>query len=220
MKINILFAVIGVSLSTQLLAGLPPVAIVEDIQADGSTLSFMDYVNEGRVIQLGKQGKVTLGYLNSCRRETITGGTVKVGARKSDVKDGSVLGEVVECDGGDAKLTGQQAATSGALAFRGSAPKKQQVGLARAELTIYGTAPVVRLKQANLDITIERVDKRSKSYQYHVNGKHIDLADKRLSLELGGIYRISANNGTSKTFKIDKYAEMGKISIVSRLIDL
>ena len=219
MKINVFIAIIGISLSTQVLAGLSPVAIVEDIQADGSKLSFMDYVTEGRVIQLGKHGKVTLGYLNSCRRETITGGTVKVGARKSDVKDGSVLGEVVECDGGDANLSGQQAATSGALAFRGAAPK-QKIGLAKAELTIYGTAPVVRLKQSNTEITIERVDKRSKTYRYHIPGKYIDLADKRLSLELGGIYRIRAHNGASKTFKIDKYAEMGKISIVSRLIDL
>jgi len=218
MKFNTIIAAISLLTSVNAMAGLQPVAIIEDIQADGSKLSFMDYVNEGRVIKLGSNGKLVLGYLNSCRRETITGGTVTIGSLQSNVDKGQLLREDVECDGGNAELSGQQAATSGALAFRGSA--KAKVGLANADLTIYGTAPVIRVKQANTDITIERMDKRSKRHTYHLKTRHIDLADKKVSLELGGLYRVTVKNGASKTFKVDKYAEMGKISIVSRLIDL
>jgi len=218
MKISTIIGALSLLFSVNAMAGLPPVAIIEDIQTDKSKLSFMDYVTEGRVIQLGSNGKLIIGYLNSCRRETITGGTVTVGSSQSKVDKGQLLREDVECDGGNADLSGQQAATSGALAFRGSA--KAKVGLAKADLTIYGTAPVIRVKQSNADITIERMDKRSKRYAYHLDTKHIDLADKKVSLALGGLYRISIKGGGSKTFKVDKYAEMGKISIVSRLIDL
>lgn len=218
MKINMIIATVTLLISFNAIAGLPPVAIIEDIQASGSKLSFMDYVNEGHVIKLGNNGKLVIGYLNSCRRETITGGTVTVGPLQSRVHKGQLLREDVECDGGNANLTGQQAATSGALAFRGST--KTNVGIGKAELTIYGTAPVIRLQQPNADITIERMDHRSKQYSYHLKDKHIDLADEKLSLALGGLYRISVKGGNSKTFKVDKYAEVGKISIVSRLIDL
>jgi len=218
MKISAIFASIGLLISLNAHAGLAPVAIIEDIEATGSKLSFMDYVNEGEVIKLGGAGKLVIGYMNSCRRETITGGTVTVGALQSKVNQGQLLREDVECDGGNAKLSGQQAATSGALAFRGS--PKSKVGIGKADITIYGTAPVVRVKRANTDITIERMDQQSKIYSYHIKGRHIDLADKKLSLPLGGVYRISVQGGNSKTFKVDKYAEMGKISIVSRLIDL
>jgi len=218
MKLSAIITVISLIISINAMAGLPPVAIIEDIQAKGSKLSFMDYVNEGRVIQLGSKGKLIIGYLHSCRRETITGGTVTIGSMQSRVDKGELLREDVECDGGNAKLSGQQAATSGALAFRGS--PKAKVGIGKADLTIYGTAPVIRTSQANASITIERMDKRSQRLSYQVKANHIDLADHKVSLVNGGLYRITVKNGASKTFKVDKYAETGKISIVSRLIDL
>jgi len=218
MKLNAIIAVTVLFTSMNTQASLPPAAIIENIEANDSSLSFMDYVTEGRVIKLGDAGKLTIGYLNSCIRETITGGTVVVGKKQSQITKGQLLREDVECDGGNAKLTGQQAATSGALAFRGT--PKSNIGVRKVDLTIYGTAPVIRTKQENADITIERIDQQSKLYTYQLKGKHIDLADKKLSLSLGGTYRIEVKNGNSKTFRVDKYAEVGKISIVSRLIDL
>ena len=218
MKIKNILASISLLISFSAHADLPPVAIIEDIEANGATLSFMDYVSEGQIIQLGKTGKLVIGYLNSCRRETITGGTVIIGSLQSKVNKGQLLREDVECNGGNATLSGQQAATSGALAFRGSG--KAKVGISNADLTIFGTAPVIRTTRTNTDITIERMDQREKPYTYHIRGAHIDLADEKLSLSLGGTYRINITDGNSKTFKVNKYAEMGKISIVSRLIDL
>jgi len=218
MKTKVFFALLGLSITMNAHAGLSPVAIIEDINAKESTLSFMDYVNEGQVIKLGTSGKLVIGYLNSCQRETITGGTVTIGAEKSKVSKGQLLSEDVECDGGNASLSGQQAATSGALAFRGTT--KSKIGIRKPDLTIYGTAPVVRTKNIGAEISIERVDKKGKTHTYRLKGKHIDLADKKLSLSLGGTYRIEVKGGDSKTFLVDKYAESGKISVVSRLIDL
>lgn len=217
MNMKLIFATTGLLYSASTLAS-GPVAIIEDIQGADSKLGFMDYVAKGEVINLGASGKLVLGYMNSCRRETITGGKVTVGDKASQVDKGQVLSEDVECDGGNAKLAGQVAVTSGALAFRGAA--KPNVGVRKADLTIFGTAPVVRLANADQKITIERMDEKGKTHYYNVKGKHIDLADEKLNLPLGGTYRIEDSSGNSKVFKVDKYAEMGKISVVSRLIDL
>ena len=51
----------------------------------------MDYVAPGKVIKLVPAGLVVLGYMKSCRRETIAGiGTVIVGAEDSMVHLGEV----------------------------------------------------------------------------------------------------------------------------------
>ena len=54
-----------------------PVAIVETLAAEGTGLQFMDYVEEGQVIELGPAGTITLGYLASCHQEQIRGGRVE-----------------------------------------------------------------------------------------------------------------------------------------------
>lgn len=50
----------------------------------------MDYVEPGQVIRLGAADGLVLGYLKSCWRETITGGTVTVGTEQSQVAGGEV----------------------------------------------------------------------------------------------------------------------------------
>ena len=40
-----------------------PVAIVVELTAEGTGLQFMEYVDEGHVIDLGADGTITLGYL-------------------------------------------------------------------------------------------------------------------------------------------------------------
>jgi len=52
------------------------VAIVEEIEADRSKAVFMDLLGTGHTIELGTKGRLVLGYLNSCLREVIDGGTV------------------------------------------------------------------------------------------------------------------------------------------------
>ena len=76
------------------------VAIVEEIEADRSKAVFMDLLGTGHTIELGTKGRLVLGYLNSCLREVIDGGTVTIGREKSTVKGGKIKRERVECDGG------------------------------------------------------------------------------------------------------------------------
>lgn len=67
-----------------------PSALVEDIEAAGSELSFMDYVEPGDVVTLAAGEQLVLGYFASCIQETITGGTVTIGMKASTVAGGTV----------------------------------------------------------------------------------------------------------------------------------
>ena len=69
------------------LAGPIPVALVEEVSGAPAGVEFMDYVETGKTIELGARGGIVLSYLNSCVRETINGGTVKVGTDQSDVQE-------------------------------------------------------------------------------------------------------------------------------------
>ena len=76
----------------------------------------MDYVEPGQVIRLGAADGLVLGYLKSCWRETITGGTVTVGTEQSQVAGGEVARVLVQCEGGNSSATRQ--AVPGATAER------------------------------------------------------------------------------------------------------
>ena len=57
-----------------------PTALVEDVKSATADVEFMDYVGNGQVIKLEPGDVLVLSYLKSCEHETITGGTVTVGA--------------------------------------------------------------------------------------------------------------------------------------------
>src|SRR5207245_11532903 len=97
---------------------------------------FMDYVGSGQVIRLAPGDVVVLSYLKSCEHETITGGTVTVGAERSDVEGGRIVQAKVPCDGGKMRLSSEQASASAASAFR----------LQRADIQprLYARTPVIQ----------------------------------------------------------------------------
>ena len=119
---SILSAALGVigSLGFMTLAlAETPVAVVEDVKGKPSGVEFMDYVVPGKVIRLGPNDSIVLGYLASCWRETITGGTVVVGAEQSLFHLSKVEGVTVDCQRNGEPLPDQQR-ESAAIVFRGS----------------------------------------------------------------------------------------------------
>jgi hypothetical protein len=95
----------GVLAVTASAAAQAPVAVVEDVKGKVAGVEFMDYVAPGTKIELGPKGSIVLSYMKSCRRETITGGTVTVGAEQSTVDNGKVERTVVDCDAKNIQLT-------------------------------------------------------------------------------------------------------------------
>ena len=92
------------------------VALVESSNSPG--VEFMDYVQAGQIIRLGPHQTIVLSYMNSCLRETITGGTVTVGTDWSEVQSGEVRRLRGQCDAGKMVLTGAQSHIGGRT-FRG-----------------------------------------------------------------------------------------------------
>jgi hypothetical protein len=197
---------------------LVPTALVEDVKSATADIEFMDYVGNGQVIKLEPRDVLVLSYLKSCEHETITGGTVTVGAERSDVRDGQIVSTKVSCDGGRIRLSSQQASKSAASAFR--------LQSADIEPTLFARTPAVQLPRvlASEDRTllIERVDRRGESRKIKIDDTiaaagFYDLATINVSLTRGAIYDASIG-GHKMTFQIDAKAKSGPAPIVSRLL--
>jgi hypothetical protein len=200
-----------------------PVAIVEDVKGKVDGVEFMDYVVPGKVIKLGASGVVVLGYLNSCLRETITGGVAIVGSEESKTSLAEVSREKVGCDTGKAQLTSREATQSAATTFRSIEPKAQ-VQPVTTQRVVYGLSPVIELAQPG-KLVIERIDVPGQKIEATVTakslvkGKFYDLATAGQSLMPGGTY--AATSGARKTvFKVDPAARPGSSPIVGRLVRL
>ncbi|MGC0389079.1 MULTISPECIES: hypothetical protein [Bradyrhizobium] len=199
-----------------------PAAIVEDVQGKVEGIAFMDYVAPGKIIKLGPKASITLSYLKSCERETISEGVVLVGTEQSTVQLGEVKREKVPCDTNAAKLSERQANQSAATTFRTvrsdakSAPSKLP--------TLYGVAPLVQARSGST-LVIERTDGKEPTItvplrnETMVGGKFYDFAKAGKSLTPGGSYL--AILGTKRyAFQIDASATSSPTPIVGRLLRL
>jgi hypothetical protein len=197
---------------------LIPTALVEDVKSATAEIEFMDYVGNGQVIKLEPRDVLILSYLKSCEHETITGGTVTVGAERSNVRDGQIVSTKVPCDGGRIRLSSQQASKSAASAFR--------LQSANIEPTLFARTPAVQLPKVlageDRTLLIERVDRHGESHKIKIDdtiaaARFYDLATINLSLTPGAIYDASIG-GHKMTFQIDAKAKSGPAPIVSRLL--
>ena len=89
------------------------VALVESANGNSLSVKSMDYVRAGQIIRLGARDTIVLTYMNSCLRETITGGTITIGLDWSGVQSGEVQRMPGQCDSGKMVLTGVQIPIAG-----------------------------------------------------------------------------------------------------------
>ena len=191
-----------------------PVALVREVHGAAVGVELMDYVAAGKVIRLGPQESIVLGYLGSCWHETIKGGIVTVGAEQSEVQGGEVSRRKVMCNGGKIALTPGQANQSAGTTVRALH--------AKPALTLYGLFPVVEA-EGGAAMSIVRVDREG---EYHVANVPVkrgtrraffDFATTKRALAAGGTYR--ANIGSRRIlFLIDPDAKARDVPIISRLL--
>lgn len=203
-------------------AAQAPVAIVEDVQGKVEGVEFMDFVAPGKVIKLGPKASIVLGYMKSCWRETITGGTVVVGAEQSLVHQSDVQRVKVDCDVNAVKLSDREANQSAATTFRAIAPGQQAAPV--PQLILYGLSPLVEVKGTGT-LIIERSDMPGEKYTVPikkdslVRGKFYDFAKAQKSLTAGGTY--TATLGARKLiFRVDPGATAGSGPMIGRLLRL
>jgi hypothetical protein len=200
-----------------------PAAIVEDVQGKVDGIAFMDYVAPGKIIKLGPKASITLSYLKSCQRETISEGVVLVGAEQSTVQLGEVRREKVPCDTNAAKLSDREANQSAATTFR--TMREDAKGAAPAKLpTLYGTAPLVQAKSGST-LVIERTDGKEPTIsvplksEIMVGGKFYDFARAGKALTPGGSY-LAILGAKRYAFQVDASATSSPTPIVGRLLRL
>jgi hypothetical protein len=196
-----------------------PVALVEEVTGRVPGVAEMDYMSSGKVVRLAAQDRLVLSYLNSCQRETITGGVVTVGTERSDVRDGNVQRETITCDAGRLRLSPEQAARSGVMVFRGVRPSQP----VQAEITIYARAPIVDGVGAG-PLVIQRLDKAADQIAVNVTPailrkRAVDLAKAGVRLELGGTYTLKAGE-RQIVFKVAPDARDAGGPVLGRLLRL
>ena len=177
-----------------------PVAIVEHA-SDNAPVVVFEYLTRGQRIELADGAKVAIGYLASCRLETISGGTVTIGEINSTISGGTVEAERVDCDGGRIKLTREAAAASGVAVFR--APDS-------SDQVLYSATPVFLLppRSQGGSIDVERLDRMEDIKTVTPVGSWVDLAEVGVPLNPGGLYE--ARYGKHQlTFRIVVYARPG-----------
>jgi hypothetical protein len=212
-------AVLALVGATGLAAAQAPVAVVEDVQGKVSGVEFMDYVAPGKVIKLGPAGRIVLGYMKSCWRETITGvGTVIVGAEESMVHLGDVKAGKVDCDSNHSQFVDQTVGESAATIIRGID------GTSPPRITLYGLSPIIETAGPG-KLVIERLDVKGERYDVDLTpasvmrGRFYDFAKTQTELKPGGTY--AASLGSQRTvFLVDRRAEAGSTPIIGRLVRL
>ncbi|MFK4489260.1 hypothetical protein [Bradyrhizobium sp. USDA 336] len=199
-----------------------PAAIVEDVQGKVDGIAFMDYVAPGKIIKLGPKASITLSYLKSCQRETISEGVVLVGAEQSTVQLGEVKREKVPCDTNAAKLSEREANQSAATTFR-TMRSDAKGGPAKLP-TLYGVSPLVQAKVGGT-LVIERTDGKEPTISVPlkrdamVGGKFYDFAKAGKTLTPGGSY-LAILGAKRYTFQIDASATSSPTPIIGRLLRL
>lgn len=212
----LLFAIFSIGAGGIVRAG-EITAIVEEVSGPASSVQKMDILEEGRVIELGEGATLTLGYLRSCIRETITGGKVTVGLDGSTVENGKRDSEEVDCDGGQVIKPNKLGDEVAGAVFRKGASNRKK--LPKPRWTLYGTDPVLRLSKPTKRIVIERLDKEIHGLvDLAVNGMLVDLSKAGVRLDPGGLYSISDGSATY-ILKVSPLA-VPEASLLSRLVPM
>jgi hypothetical protein len=227
---NLLFAAVafigltGVGMTGFALAGQAPVAVVEDMKGKVSGAELMDYVVPGQVIKLGAGASVTIGYMKSCWRETISGlGTVIIGTEQSSVHLAQFKAGKVPCDSSQAARINKEAGESAATLVRGlnqddDAPKDLP------PLMLHGRSPIVATSERG-KLVVERTDVKGERYVVDLGkalparGKAYDLARSHIALKPGGAYSMTLNS-KSAAFVVDRTATPGAGPVIGRLVTL
>jgi hypothetical protein len=209
-----------VGLSGVAVAGQAPVGVVEDLQGKVTGADLMDYVVPGQVIKLNAGSSITIGYMKSCWRETISGiGTVIVGTEQSSVHLAEFKAGKVPCDTSQAERINKEAGESAATIVRSLKDDKGP-----PPLVLHGQSPIVATSERG-KLVVERLDVKGERYEVDLakaqssRGKFYDLSKSNITLKPGGAYSMTVNSKFA-AFVVDSGAVPGAGPVIGRLVTL
>ena len=198
------------------------VAIVEEVSADNLAVAEFEFLQSGQVIELPPQAQIVISYFRSCQRESIRGGRVTVGDGESQVDNGRIVRQQVDCE--PAQLDQQQmAASKSAVAVFRKAPGAKttsDAAVSRESRRIYGLSPVVLVSPGESWLEIrEQNAPRKKPLRVKLKQSVTDLFRQDIQLQAGKRYLFSIGPHSVEVV-VDPFAEAGPLPLVSRWIKI
>jgi hypothetical protein len=199
----------------------PPVALVEDVDTKVPGVAMMDYLEEGRRLDLGSGGWIEIDYFSSCLHERIVGGVVRVGTERSEVSEGTVERRPVQCDSGKITLSDSQAERAAGFVQRGGAELKNRIhAMEKNQLILHGASPLI-VGDGKNDVVIARFgdshDRETLPLASSGGRPFYDYASHGRSLDSGAVY-IATSGDRQVVFRIDREAAPGATPMLGRLI--
>lgn len=175
------------------------VALVEDGGAAKAGIGLFSLLSAGTTFELGTGETIVIGYMTSCRRETITGGQVTIGEKESAVAGGKLAAESVQCGEPRLALSAAEAQQSATVAFR---PADSLKHVYSRDLLLMGRgSPTIFL-----EIVEAGSGKSVKKLQTETG--YFDLAVEAVALQPGGTYLLKTARNTVMV-EIDAKAKAG-----------
>lgn len=214
-KLALLFAAICTSalLAASASAQAPAVAILEEIAGASGQHEAFDELKTGERLALGANGRAVIGYLGSCTRETIEGGTVVIGKDQSQIEGGKVARETIPCEATQLVLAEDEASKSATLSTRPMpwVREMRQIVPSRSPLIWVG---------AKGQLTIKRLDsEEQQTLSLTIKDGKVDLAVHQVELVPNGFYELQAGK-KKMVIKIHNNAQAGSMPAMSRLVRL
>ena len=190
-------------------------AIVEAVSPAREDVRAFDILREGLVIELQPGETLSLGYMNSCIHEEISGGKVTVGASESTVEGGDVTRTVVPCDGSVDPDSAAGANEAAVVAIRSLGDDDPSVRVVESLQPVFvldaGAVP------SDPSLVIQRLDGAEPPIRVSLFGRTLDLKQTGMKLTQGGIY--SAICGDRKVaFKIAPNAGIAPVVTLQRIV--
>lgn len=180
-------------------------ALVEDVDPGVSGITQFDTLRAGQTVDLRPNRHAVISYLDTCNRETITGGVVKIGKAQSDVQGGEISRETVQCNAGQLALNGNDKDQSATIVFR---PLP----------TVPSVSPLIIAEKAT-KVTLTRTDKDVAPIVVPLKKGRVDLQAAGIALQPGGVYQVVAGQRKT-TIMIDPAAKPGETPVLRRLVKL
>lgn len=203
-----------------------PVALVESIEnAPQAGVELLDYAYVGQTIDLGSAGVMVLSYLESCGRETITGGTVMVGPGHSTVTGGQMQSETLVCQGAK-PIVAFDASEAGASVKRVTPFDGQDWG----EYTTRYRRPVFKWQPERrgdeVTVTVIYLDAKPPRiiWQGQTASSYLLYPKEAPPLEVGMPYMVQVTNasgrGVSAVFSIDPWLSVADQSAANWVVPI
>jgi hypothetical protein len=192
-------------------------AIVEAVSPPREDVRAFDILLEGTVIEMKPGETLSLGYMNSCAHEEISGGKVTVGAKESKVEGGNVTRTVVPCNGSVDPDSAAGANEAAVVAIRSLGDDDPSVRV------VESLQPVFVLDEGGMpsdpSLVIQRLDRTEAPIRVSLFGRTLDLKQTGMKLTQGGIYSVICGERKA-AFKIAPNAGVAPVVMLQRVVRL